>query len=346
MENKKFVWSVCVALSCISNIIAQQTKLNYTIAPWLDNKKAALSLTFDDAINGQFTVALPMLNKYGFRSTFFIITSFVQPQLHGWQPVIDAANSGHEIASHTVTHPHMHSLVPDSIAYQYVESNKIIAQHIPTIKNFSMAYPFGDGGGATDSERVVRDIAQKYYTGARAVRNHKLPYNAYDFAKTADDYYKVNSDMLGDSASDASFASHLDETIQAGGWYSPTYHGIENGWIIVKKEMFAQHLEAIEKRKAALWIAPFGDVIKYHKERNCATLNVVSENKHVLKLSLADTLTDYPTYNQPLTINLTTNGYMVKQIKQAGIVLPFNASGGTITFNAVPGKDEIVIDKK
>ena len=341
----KYIFCSCLIWLLATKTTAQQTKLNYTIARWLNNKKAALSLTFDDAINGQFTVALPLLNKYGYKCTFFIITSFVQPQLKGWQLVIDAADSGHEIASHTVTHPFLHRVTADSIAWQYAESNKIIAEHITSQKTFTLAYPYGDGGNGTDSEQIVKSIAAKYYTGARATRNNKLPYNAYGFAKTADDYYKINSDMMGDSVSNASFAPHLDETMRAGGWYSPTYHGIENGWIIVKKDDFIKHLEEIKKRENNLWIAPFGDVIKYDKERNCATLKVASENKHVLKLLLTHTLGDYNTYNQPLTINLNVAGYTVKNIKQAGKDLPFVVAGDMVTFNAVPGKQEIIVEK-
>jgi len=330
----------------LTHAMAQQTKHDYTIAPWPDNKKAAISLTFDDAINCQFTIALPMLNKYGFKSTFFIIASFVQPQLKGWQPVIDAAASGHEIASHTVTHPHMHGLGADSIAWQFAECNRLISKYLPSKKDFSLAYPYGDGGNATDFERVVRQIAEKYYTGARATRNNRLPYNSYDFAKTADDYDKVNSDIMGDSTSNSNLPMHLYQTIQAGGWYVVLYHGIETGWLIVKKDVFAKHLEAIDARKADLWIAPFGDVIKYHKERKYANLSVAAENKNKLKLSLTDTLADYTVYNQPLTINVTVHGFTIKSIRQAGVDLPFTKTGNIVTFNAVPGKNEIVIEKK
>ncbi len=325
---------------------AQHAKLNYTIAHWMDNKKAALSLTFDDAINGQFTVALPMLNSYGFRATFFIITSFVQPQLKSWQPITDAANVGHEIASHTVTHPFLHKTPADSIHWQFAESNKIIAEKVPGRGTPTLAYPYGDGGNATDSEQMVRNIAQGYFTGARATRNNQLPYNAYDFAQTADDYYKVNSDMIADSASIGSFVRHLDETILAGGWYVPTYHGIENGWIIVKKDAFAKQLAEIDTRKKDIWIAPFGEVLKYHKERNCATLQVVSRTKHCLTLALSDTLMNDTVYNQPLTISLNINAHRVVNIQQAGKPLKLEAQGNTVCFNAVPGKQPITITKR
>ena len=44
------------------------------ITKWKDNKKAAISLTFDDGSPNQFSVALPMLNKLKIPATFFVIT--------------------------------------------------------------------------------------------------------------------------------------------------------------------------------------------------------------------------------------------------------------------------------
>jgi peptidoglycan/xylan/chitin deacetylase (PgdA/CDA1 family) len=345
MQYHKYTILLGLLLFSTSFCWAQQNKPSYTIAPWLNGKKAALSLTFDDAINGQFTVAVPMLNKYGFRSTFFIISNLVQPQLKSWQPVTDAADSGHEIANHTLAHPHLHSLGADSIAYQFTACNQNIAEHIPLQTSFTLAYPYGDGGNNTDSEQVVRNIASQYFTGARATRNNKLPYNTYHFANSTDDYYKVNSDMIADSVSQSLFPAHLDETITAGGWYVPTYHGIENGWIIVKKEAFAQQLTEVNKRKNDLWIAPFGEVIKYIRERDCITLSIAFENRRKIVFALRDTLGNNQVYNQPLTIQLIANGYKVKNIKQGNNTLPFTKDENMITFNALPGKENIIITK-
>lgn len=345
MQYHKYTILLGLLFFSTTSCFAQQNKPSYTIAPWLNGKKAALSLTFDDAINGQFTIAVPMLNKYGFRSTFFIISNFVQPQLKSWQPVVEAADSGHEIANHTLAHPHLHSLVTDSIAYQFTACNKNISEHIPLQSSFTMAYPYGDGGNNTDSEQVVRNVASQYFTGARATRNNKLPYNTCHFANATDDYFKVNSDMIADSVSQSLFTAHLDETITAGGWYVPTYHGIENGWIIVKKEAFAQQLAEVNKRKNDLWIATFGEVIKYVRERDCTKLSIAFENRRKIEFKLSDTLGNNQVYNQPLTIQLTVNGYEVKSIQQGNNRLPFNKQGNIISFNAVPGSDKIMLTK-
>lgn len=322
-----------------------QNDLSYTIAPWKDNKKAAVSVTLDDAIAGQFTYAVPLLKKYNIHATFFITTHIAQAQNISWQMISEAAANGNEIANHTLNHPHLQRLSIHSLVHEVDGCNKLIDEKVPGQKCITMAYPFGDGGNNNDSEKVVMKAVQPYCIGARAVRNNKLAYNMYSFANSNDDYYTVNSDMIADSASMAALPAQLDETIAAGGWYAPTYHGIEDGWIITPAKVFEQHLQAITQRKDALWIAPFADVIKYHKERNCSTIKKLGEDKHALTILLTDTLQNTQLWNETLTINLQVSS-PIKNIKQGSTNLPFTTMGNTVTFNALPGAGKIVLTKK
>lgn len=65
-------------------------------------------LTFDDGWKNQYTNALPILQKYGMKGTFFIFTdgpgghSFVS-----WEQVASLAAMGMEIGDHTETHPYL-----------------------------------------------------------------------------------------------------------------------------------------------------------------------------------------------------------------------------------------------
>lgn len=321
-----------------------QTALQYTIAPWKDNKKAAASITLDDALTGQFTIAVPLLKKYNLPATFFITPRIINEQKITWQMVNQAAVNGNEIANHSLTHPHLQRIPVDSMIYEVDACNKLIDKNVTGQHSITMAYPFGDGGNNNDSEKLVMQTVQPYCIGARATRNNKLTYNPYSFAVNNDAYYLINSHMIDDSASRASLPSQLDETIAAGGWYVPTYHGIENGWIITKAAVFEEHLKEFAKRKNVLWVAPFADVIKYHKERNCAQLTMAGEDKLRLTLSLTDTLQNSTLWNEPLTINLQTE-ITVKSITQGGTTIPFTQKDGAITFNALPGKNNIVLNK-
>ncbi len=326
---------------------AQKTTLQYSIAPWLNNKKAAASITLDDAINCQFTIAAPLLKKYDIKATFFITAVIMKQQAITWNMVRAAAANGNEIANHTITHPYLRRMSPDSMIYQVDACNKLIRDSIPSQKSETMAYPFGDGGYETDSEALVRKTITPYCIGARATRNNKLAYNTYNFAAGNNDaYYKVNCDVIADTATMAGLPAQLDATITAGGWYVPLYHGIETGWLITPASVFEKHLQEFAKRKNDLWITTFAEALKYHKERNCATLHYSGENKSLLALALIDTLKNTSVWNEPLTINMKKpGGWKVKSISQGTTQIPFSDEGDTIVFNALPGMEDIVIRK-
>lgn len=49
-----------------------------SITKWKDNKKSAISITYDDGIIHQFTVARPIMNNIGFPGTFYVITGKIE----------------------------------------------------------------------------------------------------------------------------------------------------------------------------------------------------------------------------------------------------------------------------
>ena len=334
----------CCILSGFTTINCFAQKLDYTIAPWYNNKKAAVSLTLDDGIAGQYKVALPLLNQYGYKATFFVTVKIINDQKISWDLVRQAANDGHEIANHALTHPHFINIPLDTIAYESIRSNKLLDEYVPSQKVITHAYPFGEGGGDTEKDRGIRKTVSHYFIGARATKNKPYPYNKYDFAADNDDYYNVNSQMITDSASFVNFGKDLDETIAIGGWYSPTYHGVADGWIITPEGVFKKHLNELDKRKADLWVAPFKNVIQYHKERNSATLRLVKKNLRSWQLVLTDTLNRSHGWDQPLTINLRVKGKKIKNITTNSSKTPFTVHHNTATFSAVPGNDRIIIE--
>jgi hypothetical protein len=69
---------------------------------WPQGRRAALSLTFDDARLSQVDVGLPILNAAGVRATFYVSPPNVERRIGDWRA---AVASGHEIGNHTLNHP-------------------------------------------------------------------------------------------------------------------------------------------------------------------------------------------------------------------------------------------------
>jgi peptidoglycan-N-acetylglucosamine deacetylase len=69
---------------------------------WPEGKRMAVSLTFDDSRPSQIDTGLAVLQKEGVKVTFYVHASRVAERLEGWK---QALADGHEIGSHTLTHP-------------------------------------------------------------------------------------------------------------------------------------------------------------------------------------------------------------------------------------------------
>jgi len=121
--------------------------------------KVFASLTFDDGCQNYFTRFRPILNKYGFKASFYIITKQVGlVNRMTWKQIKILHQEGHEIGSHTHTHQRLIHLSDKELDFELRESKKKLTE----FKATTLSYPFGD----YDS-RVV-SFAKKYYSVARA----------------------------------------------------------------------------------------------------------------------------------------------------------------------------------
>ncbi|MTV37607.1 polysaccharide deacetylase family protein [Duganella radicis] len=71
--------------------------------PWPHGARAAVSLTYDDALDSQLDVAIPALDQYGLKGSFYLQLSnpAVGRRLDAWRR---AAANGHELGNHSLFH--------------------------------------------------------------------------------------------------------------------------------------------------------------------------------------------------------------------------------------------------
>lgn len=69
---------------------------------WPSGKRAAVSLTFDDARLSQVDVGLALFQRHGLRATFYVSPDRLDARLDRWK---EAVQQGHEIGHHSLTHP-------------------------------------------------------------------------------------------------------------------------------------------------------------------------------------------------------------------------------------------------
>ena len=112
-------------------------------------------ITFDDAYECIFEYALPVLSRYNFTATIFIVSDFVghwnewdynffkiKSKHCDWAQLRILATEGWEIGSHTATHRNLSSLCDQQIWDELMKSKNTLEDEICTpVKVIS--YPFG-----------------------------------------------------------------------------------------------------------------------------------------------------------------------------------------------------------
>ncbi|MCX6809720.1 MAG: polysaccharide deacetylase family protein [Candidatus Berkelbacteria bacterium] len=103
----------------------------------------AVVLTFDDGYDDNSTVAEPILQKYGFHGTFFIITGKVgMAEYMSEDQIKDLAKAGNEIGSHTVHHIDL-STVQGTTLNNEIKDSKTYLEKLTGLTVETFCYPSG-----------------------------------------------------------------------------------------------------------------------------------------------------------------------------------------------------------
>src|SRR5690606_9343728 len=97
----------------------------------------------DDGFEDNVNTALPVMEQYNFKSTQCYASMYVEALPEGVPAVETFHDAGHEICSHTVTHPFLTRLAPAQVQHELEHSQQVLEEIIgEPVVNF--ASPFGD----------------------------------------------------------------------------------------------------------------------------------------------------------------------------------------------------------
>lgn len=135
--------------------------------------KKYLCLTFDDAYEGLYRHAFPLLKEYGFTATVFVVTDYVgrsndwdinwgglKFQHLSWEQMKEMQDSGIEFGSHAKSHRDLRYLSPEQLAEELSGSRKIMGQNLG-VPVSTISYPFG-----LYNERVKQAAREAGYLSA------------------------------------------------------------------------------------------------------------------------------------------------------------------------------------
>src|SRR5918911_2799996 len=138
----------------------------------INNEDKYVIINFDDSHQSDYTYAKPILDKYGFKATFFEVCNWVEAGYHDndisvtWQQIAALQQDGMDIEAHTMNHPNLNHLSSQSdLDYEIGQSKQCLEDH--GFNPIIFAYPNGDG---SDNPEVVNTVA-KYYDLARTAES-------------------------------------------------------------------------------------------------------------------------------------------------------------------------------
>jgi peptidoglycan/xylan/chitin deacetylase (PgdA/CDA1 family) len=151
---------------------------------WVSSVLGVVSWTFDDGWADSYNYAYPILSKYGYAGTLFIISGDVGSwnEILTWSQISWLRARGWEVANHTHSHPDLTTLTPAALALELDQSIAEFKQH--GYVNLGIASPYGSYNDA-----VIKAIKSRFVyhrtawdDGSPMDRYHITVY--YDFDST------------------------------------------------------------------------------------------------------------------------------------------------------------------
>jgi sialate O-acetylesterase len=249
----------------ISCFIALQLQAQNNNTPW-KGKKAAVVLTYDDAIDQHLDNAVPVLDSLHLKATFYLtaFSTSIQKRLGEWKKL---AAKGYELGNHTLYHPCDASMSgrswvqPENDLSKYtvkrieneIRMTNVFLQSLDGKTKRTFAFTCGDSKVADSS--FINGM-KKDFVAARSVRNEMHPINQIDLYNV--DCYVVNN------ASYDEMKQWVDKAMATNSLLVILFHGVGGGNSLnVTLDDHRKILSYIKQNQKNIYNAPMLEVAEY-----------------------------------------------------------------------------------
>ena len=231
-------------------------------------KPALISLTFDDGLRCQFERAVPILDKYDFPATFFLVantdpthtdsckhpdwrkTDWSEKDIQFFNGMI---RRGHEIGAHSVHH--RHPFLDNDPKGEAEGSRKWIKDRLEVEEVPSYCYPF-----CHVTEPIKKAVEGAGYRQARWGANR-----AYRPEQAPTDFYKIDCRHVAIDNPEVVVVDGIPQHVGRDGsenvtgwlqpdWYVLMFHGIGtiyDGWFPISVREFSRQMEELAKHRGS-----------------------------------------------------------------------------------------------
>jgi hypothetical protein len=310
----------------------------YEIGTWEGFRPAAISYTFDDNLPNQYAIAVPMFHAAGFKLTLFtVINTWVGTFV--WSQAQSAASYGDEIASHTMTHPNLTTVLAAQLTNELADSQSNINSRITNALCVTVAYP----NCAVPTESIVA----QYYIAARGCSGSLV-------SSTPADFMNISSYVCGSAGSiqtAAQFNSLADSATILHSWCVFLIHALDsdNGYSPLPSTTLQASVNYMSTNQNKFWVETFGNVVRYIRERNASSVAETASSDSSITVQVTNTLNNL-IYNYPITLRRPLPaGWLAAAVSQSNqpVTAKLVAINSTnyVMFDVVPNGGEIVIAK-
>jgi len=238
---------------------------------WPEGAKAAVNLAYDDALDTQLDNAIPALNRYGLKGSFYLTlaSDTVSSRLDEWRL---AASRGHELGNHTLFHqcsasgpdrdwvrPYhdLDGTTADELVEQILLANSMLyAIDGQTVRTFTAPCRELEAAGVNYVERIESEfVAIKSDFGGVTPDMETLdPYAVSVFSPV-----EVSGEHL---------ISVVKEAARKGTMANFTFHGIGGNYLAVSSQAHEELLEYLSENSDVYWVDTFLNIMNYVKSQN------------------------------------------------------------------------------
>lgn len=236
-----------------------------------NNKKCAVSLTYDDAINVDLDNAIPALDSVGLKATFYLSGySGAINRINEWRAI---AKNGHELGNHTLYHPCTGGPGRGFVTADYdlskysirrindeMRMTNTLLKAIDGKTKRTFAYPCGDTK-IGDSSYI--SPMKNEFVAARGVKSEMSKINQIDL-------YNINCYAINGETGEQLIAL-VKKAMETNSLLVFLFHGVGGGHSLnVSLPAHSQLLHFLKENQKDIWVAPMIDVAEYVKSKQLA----------------------------------------------------------------------------
>ena len=233
---------------------------------WPNGARAAICLTYDDAMSSQLEQAIPVLNSLQLKGTFFLNSIADNSASEQWR---QAAQRGHELANHTLFHPclaakgwkpawALDNYTFDRILKEVQSMNTQLYLLDGKKNKRTFAFPCGDttAGGVSYLDTLRRSGLVSY---GRMVGDANAVVTDFQHL----DLLQVPSLPVQPEHTATELIGYAEKAAQQGGLGIYLFHGVGSQWIAVSAAEHKKLAEFLASHKQTYWVTTFNEAMDY-----------------------------------------------------------------------------------